>query len=924
MNESAVRRALQMLHSVATFALLALGATTFAAAPASFTISVNEAQTIPWFGVTAAWPMDDAVVDVAVQQGNVLLFGRYTGQTKIIVVSVTGSHTYDVFVKPRAGSAVSEPRPSANTGLAEVRYSSAPREVQTSVAITQESKNRRTEAQLRTVHQTEVTPGRDRPGTSIASASYRILERGRELTFFDRDVDHSLLTLANTPLRGIHYVDDHWRLHAGYTAYTSYRSFLIPIERQLVAGGGYAIRAGRSTFTPTWFTYRNEGNVPSLLYDYSDGERLTARAEVGYSHGLGAAAELAFDGPRDMVRASARYRPQRFASVGRTSPGFLGDASWSREYGRGSTFSTSWTATDIGSARVISGATDLDHRLTQSLSLTTGASWARFGEDDTLTIPAGVRLDFARAGGGALYRYTRSGTNRGGHGLRLAGRATAGRLYVSAYADYQQNAPTLDLIFAERPELALALAELGIVATSPADIARALREHAELAELGLVDGLTVHLAPTRTQLGFEASWLGASTSRQQLRVRLLRSVVESVARETTTTIATLTYSRRLTRTADLFLSYSYWRIAAGGEDARVQPFAEVGLRQRFDGLAALRGGTGKITGVVFADDDLNGRSDGTGVEAEVVLDGQHTVHTLADGSFAFTAVSRGSHRLVVRVPGRPEAYFTTPSRIEASSGDRVSFGVASTPAHLFGSVINDAGDGLGGVRVHLIRGAQQIPSLTASDGSFHLVAPPGEWQLTLLFDSVPPGYALAGTEPRAIRLDRATPAKPAYVLRAHRSISGFAAPHADVLIPILARNVRADEKGRFAFRSLPSGEVTLISGGVERRVTLSTTPDSATVDFTPPSASPAAAVVTVTRDERSEDLRNFMVQIGAYRVRSNADAAAHRARKAGFVPSVATSGALTIVSSGPYSRSDATDAAARLALAGMDAVVLPR
>jgi hypothetical protein len=62
----------------------------------------------------------------------------------------------------------------------------------------------------------------DRAKTSVPSASIRLFRRGRELTILDRDVDHSPLTLSHTPVRGVHYLDDHWRLHAGYTAYAAY------------------------------------------------------------------------------------------------------------------------------------------------------------------------------------------------------------------------------------------------------------------------------------------------------------------------------------------------------------------------------------------------------------------------------------------------------------------------------------------------------------------------------------------------------------------------------------------------------------------------------------------------------------------------------------------------------------------------------
>ena len=744
---------------------------------ADVSLTVGQSQTVPLFGVTAAWAVDASIVDVASQQGSVTLFGRAPGQTKLVVSSVTGERVYDVVVVARAGAMTAAARPRADHASAEARYSSAAREVQSTVQVTRADAKRRTEASVRTVHQT-ATPRGERARTSVAGASYRVFTRGRELTFLDRDVDHSPLTLAATPLRGIHYLDDHWRLHAGYTAYATYRSFLVPVERQLVAGGGYAFRTGaRSTLTSSFFAIRGEGTVASLLYDYAEGERLSVRAEAGYSRGLGGAALVNYDGDRDRVHASLRYRPDSFAVAGNASPrGFFGDASWTRDYGRGSTATASWSATDTAGMRVMSGAADVDHRVADDLALIGGASWATFDGRRSVTIPAGVRADFGRTGVTALYRYTAAHNNDGGHGGRLAVRTSLGRFYASAYADHQRNVPTLAAIFSERPDLALALAELGIAATSAADVARALREHAALAELGFIDGVTLDLAPSRTQFGFEAAYLGATASRQQLRLRLLRSVTESVAARTTSTIATLSYARRLTDAADVFASWTYWRTDTAAAEARTQPFLELGVRQRFDGLPSFLGGSGTIAGIVFADEDLDGRSDGRGVVAEVELDGVKKQRTRDDGTFAFTGVPRGPHRVTARVPGRPEAYFTTPSRVEAEPGQRVAFGVAATSARVLGRVTDDAGRGLADVRVLLARGAQQLLATTASDGAYSFVAAPGEWQLSILTDSVPPGHSFAGTEARAVRLDLATPAQVNVSLRAHRRISRQAPP----------------------------------------------------------------------------------------------------------------------------------------------------
>jgi hypothetical protein len=873
-----------------------------------FALTAGETQTVRIFGVTAVWAVDPGIVEVAAQQGNVTLFARGIGRTTVIVVGVTGEQRYDVVVHARGGAAAPQVQARADRAAAEARYSSAAREIQTSATATHETKTARVEAAVRTVHRAGDVPG-DRAKTSIAEATYRIFTRGRELTILDRDVDHSPLTLEATPLRGIHYLDEHWRLHAGYTAYATYRSFLVPVERQVVAGGGYVFRTGaRSTITPSVFAIRGEGSVASLLFVYDQPERLLVRAEAGYSHGLGGAAEIAYDGRHDRVRAAFRYRPDDFAVAGTATPrGFLGNASWTHDYGRSSTAAASWSATDALGIRVVGGTADVDHRLSEVVSLTGGASWASFDGRHTLNFPAGFRLDFDHGGVSALYRYTRAFNNEGGHGFRVAGRLSLGHLYASAFADQQRNAPTLELIFSERPDLAVALAELGIVATSPADVARALREEAILRELGFVDGVTLDLAPVRTQVGFEAAWLGASRSRQQFRARVLRNVTESVAARTTTLIGTLSYSRRLTDAADVFGSWTYWRIDTAAGDARVQPFVEAGIRQRFNDVGSLFGGRGTISGAVFRDEDLDGRSDGTGIAAEVELDGTQRQRTREDGSFAFKGVPHGTHRVVARVPDHPDAYFTTASRVEAAPGDRVSFGVASTPARLLGQVIDDAGDGVGGVRLLLRRGSQQLTASSGTDGRFIFATAPGEWQLAIGADSVPAGYSREEKEARTLMLDRAEPLQVAVTLSAHRTVRGRALPYADVEVAPLDRHVRADAEGQFSIRSLSPGVVTLTSGGVVRRVEVPRGPATLNVELVPSMAATAADQV---------------VQIGAYRVRANAVAAAAQARAAGVSVVLAPSGTLIIVRTEPRDSAEALAIAQRLLRAGVDAVVL--
>lgn len=826
-----------MKHLAAAVACLC--ALTVAAQPASRTINVrvHDSFTMQILGATAAFAVDSTIADAAANSGTVTIFGRGTGRTQVVVVSLTGQTTFDVIVAERRTLAQSSMTTRSGTdGRVEARYVSARREIHNTVDITTQSAKKRTELHVENVNYGE-TSG-TRATATLPSISYRVFTRGRELAFLDRLVDHSALTLTSSTIRGIHYLDDQWRVHAGYTAYTAYQSFLLPTERQTVLGAAWSTPLTAHTrITPGVFVYPGNGHVASLLLDYARDERTTGRAEAGLSNGkIGAAGELTLERSTQRLHLDARYRPNGFAVVAPGQPrGLFLDGSWSMTAGRAN-YDAAVSASDFDlpglDQRTISATTNARLRISDFVSLLGGASYGSFNTTRSLTVPAGIQYETPRFGVTALYRWSEnSSTNRGGGGFRLAARASAGRVFATAYVDHQKQAPTLALIFREQPDLALALAQLGITATTPADIARALRENSALIELGYIDGVTVDLAPSRTQAGFEVAWLGAGASRPQLRARVLFNRTETVATHTGTIIATLTGSRRITESTDLFAAWTYWLTRRRGQADVVQPVVEAGVRHRFDHLPSL-GARGSITGTVFIDEDLDGTPDGAGVaDAVIEVDGAPRATSAASGSFAVRGLQGTSHRVTARVPHLPDAYFTTPSRVEASNGGIVRFGVAMTPARVFGRITSDAGEGLGAITVALTRGSARFTASSSSDGSFAIDAPPGEWELAIDSSSLSPGFTTEVA--RSVSLVRATPLGVELTVRANRSISGRApAGVTSITIDALGTSIPVAADGRFSVRSLPAGEVTLRarSGRREFSLRVSLPSDPAVID----------------------------------------------------------------------------------------------
>jgi Pilus formation protein N terminal region len=818
-GERALLLAIALLFAIAT-----------AAAADTLKVAFHESATFRVMGATSAYAIDANVADATVASGDVIVYGKSAGRTQIVIVSIAGEKIFDVVVAGQASAALQTKQ--TTDGRIETRYASVGRQVHNTVDVANVDGARRTEAHLETARYGDYAG--QRTSITLPAVSYRMFTPGREITLFDRFVNESPLTVSGTTVRGFHFVDDRWRIHAGTTAYAAYQSFLLPAQRENVAGAGYSIPiSAASRLTPSLYVLHN-GTVASLIYDFAVGERLVARGELGVSRGVAAAAQLAMLRERDQLRVDVRFRPNNFptATLGEQR-GFSADSSYVRTFGRGSSADAAFSANRFDfpgfAQRSITVSTNVRLRTTDTLSLLGGMSYGQFGDARTITAPLGVQFDWQHAGVTAIGRWAQSSaTNRGGPGFRLGARASAGHVFATTYFDYQQQAATLDLIYREQPDLALTLAQLGITATSPADIARALRENSALAALGYIDGVTVNLTPLRIQSGFEMAWLGSGAARPQLRMRLLFNRNESVAARTDTIIGTITGSRRLTNATDVFASYSWWKTQRRGSEAIVQPLLEAGVRHRFDGIPSWVPSYGGISGIVFLDEDLDGASDGHGVaDAEVELDGKERTRTARDGSFKFKSVGRGAHHVTARVPNERDAFFTTPSRVEAGAGEAVKFGVAFTPARLFGRVVSDAGDGVAAVTLVLLRGTARIEARTDSSGAFAMSGAPGEWTLALDTASLPPGYTAIAAPEQGVQLERRAPWNASIALRANRSISGRApAGVTEIVVEPLGMRVPVSADGRFSLRSLPAGELTLRAGTVIRRVTLPATPTS--------------------------------------------------------------------------------------------------
>ena len=908
----------------------------------SVTLAVRGATVLQVSGATATYSLDPAIAEASIAGGLVTIAGRSAGTTHVVVVTAGGTATYTVNVRPRPGQAAAKQQAASPVrGSVGVDYSSSQSQLQNNVDVVRKTATSTTEVRATAVS----SAGRD---ATFRRLTVRHANAARELTFFDDTADVSPLTLDGINVRGFHLRQSGLQLHAGYASVPVYGSLFLPEQRELAAGASYSWRRNANeTWMPSVYVYPGRGSVASLLYDTSRGDELHLRAEVGWGGAFGAAVQGSIDREHERMRFDVRYRPREFASANRSDlHGLYSDASWVREMGRFA-FDTAasynrYELTNFNQT-TLSMNGEMRYAMTRRLSFVAGASYGEFATPGAqtiraLSVPAGIRGEFRRAGFTVMPRFTRSSAkDEGSLGLRLSAHASTRALRFSAYADRQEQAPTLQLVLNDIPELALALEQLGLTATLPQDIARLLRENSTLISLGFVEGATVNLTPVRTNASFEASWLGSTNARQQLRLRMLYNRNESVGASRSNSIATLSYSRRLGEMLDVYGAYSMWHSWDDEHEFAPRNYVELGFRHRFDGVPELIAniGSGTISGVVFRDDDTTGNAaTAPGVAGvEIELDDSRRALTDPAGKYVFKSVKGGSHKVVARVRDDAAAFFTTRSAAEAGAGDVVNFGLSVVAARATGTVRSDDGTPIAGITVMATNAGRRVTAVTNAEGRFTIATAPGAYDVAVDTGSLPAGFTLAA-EARKVTLDRTTPLSGVdFGLRANRSVSGRIALGAgEVEIVELGRKMRTAADGAYAFRSLPAGEVTLIarsgSNTVTRRVTIPAAPaalkgidlgGAATVHAAAPMMVEASEIETTIANDRG-----WVVQLGAYRVHDNATATMARARRAGFEPSIVQRSGLTFVELGPYAlRADAEARKTELLRSGLEAALRP-
>ncbi len=850
-----------MKYIAATLLILALLAPRSVTAQEMLTVVYDKTITINVPGATSAYPVNPSIVAADVVAGVVSIRGVGTGVTNVVVLSGGGAVT-TVAVTVTGAPAVELSVGGGGTRLSEGgsyngTYNSEGGSVTNAFDLWQQQGQ--TFRQLLLTEATYLSPSVGQAGSGFPVLSYEISRPGQRIVFLDDVVTISPLTFNESLVRGFHLQEGPWTFHVGASSVGVFGSYFIPANPQWMAGVTRAFKLSASSTisanlydivnTPGFVSSTNGGIIGSLLYTYQPQPHFMVQAELGLSRSIGYDVSTVYDDKKQHGDASLVAKPSTFASLATNAQqGLFANADYSRIFSDAFNTNATVSKTDYNLPNFrensLTAQGNANYQLKGNFSTSAGVLYSSFASIyptvfnvRTLAIPVSLAYNGKHFVAGLQDQPTSDfqGTHANGYGANVG--LNYPRFQISGLYQHSVDIPTVSSIFNQVPGLQGALEQAGITITNPSQLAALLNNTALLASLGFT-GLQLNVAPAQNNVGANVNWIFPGRARGQLSLSYLSSDAQLTQGAFDFRLATLTYQRRLNASTDMTASITTLRSSeysspttSGPSAPSVSSQVSYGLTfsHRFSSVPEFLFPTrrGSIDGYVFRDDDSSGRfstsTPGIG-GVEVELDGERSTRTDAAGHYSFAGVPYGTHQVEAEIPSTGPSYFTTDSPASAEIGSRIDFGVNSVQGKIIGNIVNDAGQGIGGVVV-AIQGIKQTAT-TGSDGRFVFEGVgPGHYTVVASPDSFPTGYDLSSLSTVAANVTNGAPVPLTLTVRALRSVSGtitmfdprrsklVPAAGIEVSIPQLDIVSKTDGNGVYALRNLPAGTYTIQVGG---------------------------------------------------------------------------------------------------------------
>jgi len=275
---------------------------------APLSVSYQKSINLPVAGATAAYSLDPYIVEASANNGIVTIAGKGPGTTNIVVVTPAGVQTLAITVPVPPpvvppGFESPEHQNPAEVGIYELRYNSDPNQITNSLELKRQQGQSFTRMQV--VNANLFSSNSSQSAVGFPFLAYEIGRPNTDITFIDKAVTNSPLTLDNYLVRGFHLRQGPWEFHGGFTSIATFQGLFLTTDREYTAGISrmFRINAANSLEANAYYFQNPDsqaqvarnGGVGSLVYRLKLTDKGIFLAELGVSHGLGFAARGSYD-----------------------------------------------------------------------------------------------------------------------------------------------------------------------------------------------------------------------------------------------------------------------------------------------------------------------------------------------------------------------------------------------------------------------------------------------------------------------------------------------------------------------------------------------------------------------------------------------------------------------------------------------------